>query len=461
MAFERLESYIFEQMSATKLPAMSAAIVRDGAVIWARGFGYRDLASGMPATPHTLYGIGSVTKSFAAIAILQLAEAGRLSLDDPVSAHLPRFTVQPFGEPVRLWHFLSHTSGMAALGSSESLINGMTGAHAHWLPLADADDTLTFMADAADWVLTRPGERLFYLNEGYLLLGRIVEVVSGQTFEDYVREHILAPLGMTRTFFRRSDVEADPDAATPYLLTPDGEQRASAHPYRGLAAAGGLVSNVLDMAPYLIMLLNEGALPDGGRLLSTEAVQAMQTPRATMPLQGSPFGDTGYGLGLMITPDFLGRTLIGHGGSVLTSTAQMSYIPSAGVGIMLLANGSGPLMPLPAMVGLAEALGEDVDALPFIRYEARLNALTGIYQGYKNTIRYHVRRVGEFLHIEEPSNYGTKTAVLVLEDLGETRRTFYTPRLNQRLPVEFRVGDDGRVDLILERYLLRRVGPLP
>ncbi len=460
MAFERLESYIFEKMSASKQPGLSAAIVRESEVIWARGFGFRDLAGGLPATPHTLYGIGSVTKSFTAMAIMQLAEADKLSLDDPVSQHLPRFTVQPFGETIRLWHLLTHTSGIAALASSESLIDGLVGAREHWLPMADADDVLTFMQEAETWALTRPGERWFYLNEGYLLLGRVVEVVSGEPFETYVHNHILGPLGMRRTFFQRADVEADPDAATPYLLTPDGGRRASLHPYRGLAAAGGLISNVLDMAPYITMLLDEGATSIG-RLLSADSARTMQTPRTTMPLQGNPFGDSGYGLGLMSTPDFLGRELIGHGGSVGTSTAQMSYIPSEGLGIMLLANGSGPMMALLAMAGLAEALGEDVETLPFVRYEARLDELTGAYRGYKDTIRYHVRRVGEFLHLEEPSNYGTRTTILVVEDLGESRRLFYTPRLEQRLPVEFRVGEDGRIDLIIDRYLLRRVGPLP
>ncbi len=459
MSFARLEAFIFDRMSESKLPGLSAALVRDGQVIWARGFGFRDVERGLAATPHTLYGIGSVTKSFTVIAILQLAEAGKLSVDDPVEKHIPEFTIRPGGEPVRLWHLMTHTSGLPALAYAESVIDAATGARESWLPLATAADMLTFLREAGDWALNKPGERWFYLNEGYVLLGHIVEVCAGLPYTQYVTERILQPLGLTRSFFARAEVEGDPDAATPYLITDEGQRRPSTYAWGAVTADGGLISHVLDMAKYIAMFLNQGAY-EGGQLLSRQSLAAMQTPRITTPLQNSPFGDTGYGYGLAIIPDFLGRRLVGHGGSVGTATAQMSFLPDENVGMMVLANGSGYPLSQIAMYGLALLLGEDPDALYFARREARLAGLEGRYETYKGTVRMQVRRAGDFLFLEESHQFGTIVTPLVPEDLGETVRTFYTLRSGLRLPVEFRVRDDGLIELIVERYLLRRTGRL-
>ena len=92
----------------------------------------------------------------------------------------------------------------------------------NWFPIATYNDLLTFMADADDWTLTKPGDRWFYLNEGYALLGRIVEVASGMSYVDYVTKHILQPLGMDRSFFAKTDVEGDHDSAIPYVNWAEG-----------------------------------------------------------------------------------------------------------------------------------------------------------------------------------------------------------------------------------------------
>ncbi|MFN3422015.1 MAG: serine hydrolase domain-containing protein, partial [Armatimonadota bacterium] len=129
MDWRTFEAYMFERMSKTRLPGLSIAIVKDGEVIYARGFGFRDLDSGAPMTPQTRVGIGSVTKSFTALSIMMLVEEGKISLDDPVDKFVP-ISLRPFNEPVRIWHLLTHSSGIPALAYAEAFIRHVVGEEA-------------------------------------------------------------------------------------------------------------------------------------------------------------------------------------------------------------------------------------------------------------------------------------------------------------------------------------------
>ncbi|HIC95298.1 TPA: serine hydrolase [Candidatus Bipolaricaulota bacterium] len=458
LSLVKLEEFILEKMSETGLPGISGAAVEGEEVIWSKGFGFRDLEHGLAATPHTLYGIGSVTKSFTALAVMQLAEQGKLDPEDPVEAHLP-FAIRVEGEPVRVWHLLTHSSGIPALGYAESLIRGIIGAGEHWLPIASYSDLFTFMEGASEWAVAKPGERWFYLNEGYVLLGYIIEHRSDLSYQEYVRKHILEPLGMERSFFSREEVESDQDAATPYVITREKERKPSTYPYGAISSDGGLISNVLDLAKYISMYLSWGKL-DGVRLVSRESLEAMETPRVRTPLQEGPFGELGYAYGLHVVPDFLGYKLIGHSGSVLVATAYMGFIPERGVGIVLLANGSGyPLSQL-GMYGLVILLGEDPEGLPFVFRERALSELEGTYETYKGTMKAQVKRNGDFLTLEIRDKYNDLIVPLVPEKLEEDIRTFYTLEAGYKLPVEFR-AQEGQIDLLFERYRLRKTGKLP
>jgi len=454
MSFARLEEFIFAKMSETKLPGLSAAIVKGDEVIWSKAFGFRDLERGLAATPHTLYGIGSVTKSFTALSIMRLAEQGKLRLDDPVARYMP-IDIKPGGEAIRISHLMSHSSGIPALAYAEAVIRGATGAGENWFPIASCADLLTFMADAQDWTIARPGERWFYLNEGYILLGNIIEKCSGMPYEEYVHKHVLAPLGMERSFFSKEAVEKDPDAATPYIITRDGERKPSTYPYGGISADGGLISSVLDLSRYVAMYLGQG---ERGRvrLLSPESVEAMETPQIPLPHQG-PFGKGSYGYGLSIAPDFLGHKLVGHGGSVLVATAYIGFIPQQGVGIALLANGSGYVLSQLGMYGLALLIGEDPESLPFVQMERNLTELVGTYATYKGTMKAQVKRMGAFLAIEIKDKYNDLVVPLVPGEIEGEIRTFYTLGSGMKLPVEFRVKEE-KIELIYERYLLRKTG---
>jgi CubicO group peptidase (beta-lactamase class C family) len=456
MNTSRLETFIFEKLSETKLPGLSLALVRGGEIVWKRGFGFRDLSCGLPATPHTLYAIASVTKSFTCIAVMQLMEQGKLSLDDPIDVHIP-YSLKSEAQPVRIWHLMSHSSGIPALAYAESVIRSAIGAGEHWLPIGSYSDMLTFMLEAKDWAISAPGERYFYLNEGYVLLGSIIEKCSEMPYQEYVKTNILEPLGMERSFFEKHEVESDQDVATPYIITRDGERKPSVYPYGAISSDGGIISNVMDLAKYVSMFLGWGAFSDV-RILKRESVEAMQVARVRTPLEGS-FGEVGYGYGLGVVPDFYGRKLIGHGGNVGVATAYIAFIPEENVGVALLSNGEGYPMSNFGMVGLALLIGEDPERLPFVSRERALTGLEGTYETYKGTMQAQVKKRGDFLVIEIKDKYTDAITPLIPVRLGKNLRTFYTLVNGNKLPVEFRVKK-GQTDMIYERYYMKKTGEL-
>ncbi|MBS7620668.1 serine hydrolase [Candidatus Bathyarchaeota archaeon] len=457
MDYGILEDFIFEKISKTHLPGLSIAIIENGKLAYSKGFCFRDLEYGFRATPETLYGVGSVTKSFTALSIMQLEEKGKLSLEDPVRKHIPQLNLEPEGgKPVKIWHLLCHASGIPALAYAEGLIRYVTGAGGKWVPIASTEDLLTFMREAHHWVLTKPGERWFYLNEGYVILGYIIEKVSGVSYDKYVEENILKPLKMDRSFFRKEDVDADANVATPYIITRNGEPKKSVFPY-GIYADGGLISNVIDLSHYIIMYLNRGKY-DGNTLASSASIEDMEKPRVKIPLQ--VFGGESYGYGLSIIPNFFGYKLVGHGGSVLVYTAYIGYIPEKRVGVALLANGSGYPLSQIGLYTLALLLDKNPEELPFIKYEKTYELLSGLYETYKGTMDAKVVLKGGLLQIEICDKYTDMIIPLIPEDIEGDVKRFYTIQAGGKLPVEF-IVDGGNVELIYERYRMKKVGSLP
>ncbi len=452
--YEKLEAFIFEKMSKTHLPGLSLALIENGKLAYSRGFCFRNLEYGLRATPKTLYGIGSVTKSFTALSVMQLAERGKLDLDEPINKYI-KLNLESRGEPVKIWHLLCHVSGIPALAYAEALIRYMTGAGGKWVPIANSEDLRIFMREANEWAFSKPGERWFYLNEGYVILGHIVEKVSGVSYDRYVKENILGPLRMNRSFFHKEDVEADADVATPYIITRDGEPIESVHPY-GIYADGGLISNVCDLSQYIIMYLNRG-MCGGQTLVSPNSIEEMEKPRVKLPLQ--VFGGEAYGYGLSITPNFFGYKMVGHGGSVLVYTAYIGYVPEKQAGVALLANGSGYPLSQIGMYALAMLLDRNPEDLPFVKLERTYDLLCGVYETYKGTMDAKVTAKGGILQIEICDKYTDMIIPLIPEDIESNVKKFYTLQASGKLPVEFIVKDNN-VELIYERYRLKKVSAL-
>lgn len=445
MDLTALESFIQERLTKYKFPGMSLALLKNGEVIYSRGFGFRDITESLPATPNTNYCIGSVTKTFTAVATMQLVEKGLVSLEDPAN----KFVDVIKSSDIKVYHLLSHTSGIPALGYAEALIDSYYGLSNRWFPIATPDDVISFMRDYSEWLIHRPGERWFYLNEGYVLLGKIIEKVSGVSYESYIKTNILDKLGMRKSYFTRDDYVRDSDRATPYLINKEGKH-VRAEPVFGISADGGLFSNVIDLLKFVEALINRGSR-DEVEILSRDSVILMEKTFTQLPYE-TPVADS-YGLGLIIRRDFFGRKLVGHSGSVLVYTAYVGYVPDEKIGVAILANASGYPLSLIGGYALAILLGRNPEKeLSYVLTERIYERLVGTYKNYKETVRVHVKKSGDMLFLEEDSR-DSSPVPLIPERISEDYALFKIHTIASKIPVEFHVKN-SKVIMVYDRYEL-------
>ena len=451
-----LDEHVPEMMREAGLPGFSIAVVKDGRTVHAAGFGARDPQKNLPATPDTLYGIGSVTKSFVAIAILQLAEQGKVTLDDPVSLHVPFELGRP-GQPITLRHLLTHSPGFPNLGTSSILISRGLGSDTG-IPMSSAADFYRFVNGAKGEVAFAPGEHFFYNNAAWRMLGHIVQERSGIPFHRYVKERILDPLGMKRSTLDVAVALRDPDHLVPHKKGKSGPE-AAPFPYPNpednpgfsfLSAAGGILSSANEMARYVSAQIDQGRF-SAGRLASADGFAGMQSLQ--VETGEGHYGTAGYGYGLGVTPGFLGHKLVSHGGSISVSTAHMAFIPDLKLGVVMMGNGPGMAYGRIAETVFALLMGLDPDeVLPGNRIRKRMGRLAGNYATYRKleTLKVFERNGLLFMGEQEP---GTP---LFPEDPAYGSLRFYTLSEGLRSPVEFKVREDGGLDLLVDRYVFHK-----
>jgi CubicO group peptidase (beta-lactamase class C family) len=317
-----LQARIREVLAETKTPGMGIAIVSRDSVLWAAGIGTADVAGGRPATDTTLFRIGSTSKAFVSLLVLLEQEAGRLTLEDPVWAHVPELVFENEWEdtdPIRIVHLLEHATGWDDLALRDYAMSDSTLTLREGL--AYNPDTRT-----SRW---RPGTRVAYCNSGPPVAAYIVEKLEGKPFERLVRERLFEPIGMTTaTYFPPSPPER---LAT--LYEADG---ATPEPYWHIIQrpAGAINASARDMAAYVRFLLNRGAVGDS-RLLPAAVIAAMERPRSSLTARsGLPLG---YGLHLSTYVDS-GWVWVGHDGGVNGGLTNMAYLPDQGVGFAFMIN---------------------------------------------------------------------------------------------------------------------------
>lgn len=453
-----IENYVPDAMHETKTPGCSVAVISGADIVYEGGFGWRNLELSLPATPDTLYGIGSCTKAFVATAILLLSERGKLSLDDPVDRYIP-FRLRASKGPILIRHLLSHSSGLPALSTSEILIRKGLGVN-EGFPLADSGDFYRWVNGAQEEMTPGPGERFFYSNESYRMLGHIVQSLADMPFHEFIAENILGPLGMARSSFVRSRYESDADRIQPYLAKTDGSVVPAPFPYPDVAlnpassfmfAAGGLVSSVRDMAKFVAANLPASTT----RLLTPASLESMQESHIAGP--ASHYGENGYGYGWFITKDFLGTRMVAHGGSIDVSTAYTAFLPQKGVGAVILANTSG--MPHAAIAEgiFAALLGLDpLKTIPPLGIKKRMNALSGTYKAYRGANTARVFPKAGLLYLEQKDVFQESIVPLIPEDDAVASYRFYIFTEGERQPVEFQPTPDG-FDLYVERNRYHKV----
>ncbi len=456
MEFRQLQELLIRAAAEARAASIAAAIHAQGTSA-AIAVGLRSLHPPAAATPNTIYGIASITKTLTAIAVMQLIEKGVLSLDDPADKYLP-IELRVKGKPVTIEHLLSHTSGIPAPGYAEAQVAAaLQTPDAPWLPIGGPREVLLLLEKAArDWAIAEPGERYFYLNEGYVALGVIIEKASGETYSEYIERHITGPLGMRATSIGAPRGEA----AQPTMPNEAGLPGPAPRLYF-LWSDGGGYSTVLDLLKLARLLLGKGSL-DGTELLARSSVEEMEKPRAQLPtqprwLKGNEFDAYGLGLSIHHVPG-IGK-LYGHSGALPGYSGYMGYSREAGAAAALLSNTmlSGREY---AAEALAAATGHSPESLPHRRLWSTLTTLEGEYIGYMGLVAARVRRLGgDYLLIESIRPPGLLQAVLEPVDIdNQMHMVFETSSRARRLQVVFR-AEKGEVEMLYERYRLVKRSP--
>jgi CubicO group peptidase (beta-lactamase class C family) len=316
----------------TGLPGVAVAVTRGTTVVRAAGYGHTP--SGTRVTAHTAMATASVSKSFTALAVLQLVEAGRVRLDAPVRTYLPEFTMaDPRAAAVTVRQLLNQTSGM-----SDTTFRSFSGPSAHTLR-----EQVALMRTAK--LAAAPGTRWEYHNPNFQVAARLVEVVGGRPFDEYLHRYVFGPLGMADS--RTVDVAADlPPSARGHLVVA-GIPVAVPEPPAFGNGSGGVLSSAHDLAAWLIAQNNQGRGPDGTAVASAASIAASHTPSGAA---GS------YGLGWFTGRTAGGQPLVDHSGDLFTSTAYQALLPESGYGIAVMANTG-------LAYGDAQAIGERLIAL--------------------------------------------------------------------------------------------------
>jgi CubicO group peptidase (beta-lactamase class C family) len=342
----RIEAHVAEGLQANRVPGGALVVVdRDGEV-HLRGFGVSERGGDEPITPDTPFVIGSLSKSMTALAVLQLVEDGAIGLDEPLARHLDGFSVRPtrWSEEVTIRRLLEQTSGLPPLAGEPATT---------WLEDVPIAETARRVSGTE--LVDEPGTTWRYTNANYVLLGALVEEVTGRSYADQLEERLFAPLGMTRTTARLERAQE--------LGLRDGHRYVLGLPvahltYReGLVPSGLIVSTARDLGRYLQALLRGGEL-DGVRILSEAGVEALFTPAAPAtlgPWAKQPAASYGFGWFVGGTP-FGPTPAVFHPGATPDFGTTAALVPSTSSALALLVN-VGPRVAVPGAAGDIDRIG--------------------------------------------------------------------------------------------------------
>jgi CubicO group peptidase (beta-lactamase class C family) len=322
-----LDAYIREQMARWTVPGAVVGILRDGERE-TRAYGVASLETGYPIRPDTLFPIGSISKVYTAALIMTLVDDGALDLDAPVATYLPDLSLadERARDTITLLQLLTHQSGLYG---------------DYYDDFGMGDDALARCIASFHTLrqLSAPGELWAYCSSGFMLAGRVAEVVTGQPFETAMRKRVFAPLGLDRSFFFVHEAIVYPTAVGHALKTPGGDEHEVTRSYllpRNVAPAGGIISNVDDLLTFAAFSMGDSAW-NGRRVLSPVSLEAMRTPQAraaNYPAAG--FAEWG-GLGWAVRA-IDGVKVVEHGGSLSGFQVKLKFVPAHRFAIAILTN---------------------------------------------------------------------------------------------------------------------------
>jgi len=331
-----LDAYVASSMKTFDVPGMAVAIVKDGKIVVAKGYGLRKLGDATPVDEFTLFGIGSNTKAFTTAALATLIDEGKLSWDDPVYQRLPGFVMyDPYvSHEMTIRDLLTHRSGMG-LGEGDLLF----WPHSTYTR-EEIIYKLRFMKPASSF-----RSHYAYDNLLYMTAGQIIPAVTGTSWDDYIRQRIFTPLGMNHSNVTNANIKPGDNVAFPHSRMDGKLQVIHFEVLDNAGPAGAINSCAADMAKWVQLQLNRGKFIDhDGHLFTEQRSKEMWTPQTILPVGDPPpglaglkanFADYALGWGLR---DYHGRKLVGHTGGVAGFVSRVMLVPEENLGVVVLTN---------------------------------------------------------------------------------------------------------------------------
>jgi len=324
---EALAGYVEGERQRWDIPAMSIALVDGRETVWAAGFG--EERPGVPASGETIYRVGSVSKLFTDIAVMQQVERGVLDLDEPVAFALPGVLPRdPDARRITLRHLMAHRSG---------LVREPPVGHYFDDSGASLEATVGSLSDTE--LIYPPGARTKYSNAGVAVVGRLLEVVTRTPFAPYLRTRVLEPMGMRSSAFEPLPGVTDRPAQA-QMWTYHGVRFPAPTFELGMAPAGSMYTSVAELGRFLSVLFAEGEGP-GGPVIAPPTLEAMWTAqRWDVGQQGEDTGPSSYGLGFRLF-EVAGHRAVGHGGAIYGFSTELQALPDEGLGVAVVASLDG------------------------------------------------------------------------------------------------------------------------
>ncbi len=391
---QRIESYVILKMEKKHSPGIALGIVQGDRLVYAGYFGYADIEDGRPVTGDTMFRIGSISKTFTAIGLMQNWEQGKFKLDDDINQYFPEpmiFPPDPEGNPVTFRHLLTHTSGGGEFLSYKQAIMPGFGV----MMKGDDYPAIAELLELGLHTRIEPGLKWAYCNYGFAFLGYALENIAGEPFHIYQEKHVLEPLGMHKTSYHHND-EILADLSTGYKWR-EGKYIKDQHKPVAVTPAGSIYTNVPEMSEYVIAVLNGGKNKHGSVLQPATLAMMFETQYTLDERQA------GWGLGFCVhSKDVWGHRVVGHSGSVPWGhTSNMLLCPDDRLGVYVFSN-SGTYAPKDIGWGILKMIlhGEDKPSQKITPDRDVWQDLVGLYgpehREFKTSTRLYMSGIGAY-----------------------------------------------------------------
>ncbi len=324
-----LDEFVAAQMKEWNVPGLAVAVIKDGKVIHAKGYGYRDVKKQLPVTTKTLFAIGSSSKAFTVMSLGVLVDAGKLDWDKPVREYLPTFRMYDAFASERMTprDLVTHRSG---LPRHDLLWYNSTFSRKEMF------ERLRYLEPNKDFRTTFQYQNLMFMTAGYL-----AGEIAGGTWESVVRERIFKPLQMTTSNFSVLESQKAPDFALPYRKVKEEVKEIPFRVIDQVGPAGSINSSIEEMSNYLMMHLSKGKFGTT-QVISENNLQQMHTPQMVQPgpIRWTELGHSSYGMGWFVT-SYRGHKMVHHGGNIDGFSAMVNFLPQDNIGVVVLTNLNG------------------------------------------------------------------------------------------------------------------------